>query len=86
MKVGCPACRGVKEILKMGLIYSPCDHCEGTGKVLKPIDLDEPKVLVSGTMTIHEDFPASECVEPVEIEKHPHKPVEKEVLHGKKKK
>jgi ssDNA-binding Zn-finger/Zn-ribbon topoisomerase 1 len=39
MLVECPACRGRKKVMKIGMSEGDCNQCRGTGKV-SPVERD----------------------------------------------
>lgn len=48
MQIRCVSCQGMKQVMKLGLMYGDCDACNGTGKIHKdqcekaePIEADE---------------------------------------------
>jgi hypothetical protein len=42
MDIRCPACKGAKQVMKLGSIYGPCNTCKGRGVVKEIEPKDKP--------------------------------------------
>ncbi len=84
----CPACKGAKQVMRLGMIYRDCENCVGTGRIKKREELIIPSV----TEPTHELL--KEGIEPVRIDSENSKESSKTttkahkgmVTHGKERK
>lgn len=61
MNIQCPACKGTKQILKLGCIKDKCSHCDGKGYVAKE-SIDELKPGLTDSEPVNDDTLAKEDI------------------------